>query len=794
MPARIIPDVYTEVRAVGLATSLPFGLNTVGIVGTAEKGDVDTPTLLISKQQMYDTYGEPGDYRSSSVAEGSERTLVRAGALAFDGGAPQIYFTRIASGNVAAATRYVTADDGTGTADGYSAGLEALSEGTWGNNLRFKVETADGDISTEGHVAAVGATVENIFDDTDYSDPGSYKFDTYDGQLTPDTTQFTYLTIPGADAFPAVASPSTRIELQRGSSSNYQRTLFTVIHTDAAYLKSANEVDPTEVLDATGEKLSQSFWTIDGFTMTGAILRLKQSSVTGNVTLSLYAADDNNQPTGSALASSSSTDASTFGASYGYEELAFTASYDLLPMTNYCLVLDATSISAGSVTWGGGGNGSTVDEFTQGEAFHYTASWASLSNASDLLFHPVYDIPENWCVFIMNDWDVDTDGVFGTYTKKIIWSEAAGNAPDQTEDTLYLTYETASSIKFTLNYNDTTETYYIVDGYDLIQDINDDDTGSNLVSAAVSAYGGGDDNPEYYPLQVTSWQYFGVGAGAGSGTATLGNDGADVAASDYITGLTTFENVDVHIILAAGQYSPIVHAGLQAHCDNMSEQKKERVAVAGHRYGQTLAQVMSSNLGFSSKRTIFVSPGVLTSNHETGVDETVSAAYTAAILAGYMASVNPSHSPLGKVVAVGGVETEYNNAELEQLIKRKINPIRVINTGGFKWAYAATASTDTSWQEITTVRITDYATNGIRSACESFIGKKNIAQERSSIYSAVTGFMRTMVADQMLGDVKPFTVAVSATREQQVAGIVQVDVSFKPVFAIKYILVTEYVE
>lgn len=793
LPARIIPDVYTEVRTVGLATSLPFGLNTVGIVGTAEKGDVDTPTLLVSKQQMYDTFGEPGEYRSSTVAEGSERTLVRAGALAFDGGAPQIYFVRIASDNVAAATRYVTADDGTGTADGYSVALEAISEGSWGNNLRFKVETADGDTTTDGHVAAVGATVENTFL-TGASEAGEYEFDTYDGQTTPDTTQFTYLTIPSADAFPAVASPSTVVELQRASGSNYQRTLFNVIHTDASYMKSTGEVDPTEVLDAAAEKLSQSFWTIDGFTMTGAILRLKQTTVTGTVTLELFLADENNEPTGSALATSAATDASAFGASYGYEEIAFIASYDLLPQTNYVLTLTATTLSAGSVTWGGGGNGSTSDEYTQGVAKHYTAAWASLSNASDLLFQPVYDIPASWCVFIINDWGTDTAGLLGTKTKKIVWSEVAGDAPTASTDTLYLTYETASSMKFTLNYNETNEVYYIVDGYDLIQDINDTDDGSNLVTAAEPAYGSGEDYPERYPLQVTSWQYFGVGAGASGGTATAGSDGADVGSGDYVTGLALLENVDAHIILAAGQYSPTVHAALQAHCDNMESHKKERVAVAGHRYGLTLSQIMSSNLALSSKRTIFVSPGITTTNHESGNDETVSAAYTAALFAGYMGSVNPSFSPLGKGVPVGELETTYTNAELEQLIKKKINPIRAIPTGGFKWGYAATASIDTSWHEVTTVRITDYATIGIRSACESFIGKKNIAQERNSIYSAVSGFMQTMVADQMLSDTNPFTVSVTATREEQVAGIVRVDVSFKPVFAIKYILVTEYVE
>jgi len=798
MPARIIPDVYTEVRAVNLATSLPFGLNTVGIVGTAEKGELDTPILISNKQNMYDTFGGPGEYRSTSVPEGSERTLVRAGALAFDGGAPQIYFTRIASSSVAAATRYITADDGTGVADGYCAALEAISEGTWGNDLRFKVETADGNTSTLGHVASVGATVENTFL-WSATDPGEYTFDTYDGQTTPDTTQFTYLEIPSASAFPAVASPTTSVELQRNSADNYQRTLFNVIHTDASYLKSAGDVDTTEVLDAVGEKYSQSFWTIDGFTMTGAVLRLKQTTVTGTVTLKLYLADDNNEPTGTALATSAAINATGIGSSFGYFEIAFSASYNVLPVTNYCLVLES-AVTVGSVTWGGGGDGGSSNEYTQGEAKHYVAAWASLTNASDLLFQPTYDIPENWCVFIINDWSI-SNGTFGNETKKIIWSEEAGNAPtvtalEATCDTLYLTYETATSMKVTINYNDTNEVYYVVDGYDLISDINDTDTGSNLVTAAISAYDVlfTDDNPDKYPLQVITWQYFGVGAGVSTGTATAGNDGTDVSSADYITGIATLENVDVHVVLAAGQYSPIVHAGLQAHVDNMEAQKKERVTVAGHRYGQTLAQIMSSNLAFSTKRAMFVSPGIVTTNRDTGAEETVSAAYTAALLAGYMASVNPSFSPLGKGIPIGNVETTYTNAQLEQLIKRKIDPIRLNPSGGYKWGYAATASIDSSWQEITTVRITDYASIGIRSACESFIGKKNIAQERNSIYSAVSGFMRTMVADQMLIADNPFTVNVTATRAEQTAGIVQVEVRFKPIFAIKYILVTEYVE
>lgn len=785
--AKIIPGVYTDVRAVGLATSQPFGLNIVGIIGTAERGPVDTPTLISSKQDMYDTFGEPGEYMTINTPEGSEKTLVRAGALAFDGGTQQVQFIRIGSSNIAAATRYITADDGSGSFGGYCTALEAVSSGSWGNDIRYKVETADGVTTTTGHVAAVGASVENTFDQA-AADPGSYIFATYAGTITPDVTQFTYLNIPSADTFTAVASPTTRVQLQRSAADNYQRTTFEVHHTDAGFLKSSGDIAPTETLTTVAsEQYVQSFWTIDGFNIKGALIRIKMASAAvGNLTLSLYLADSNSRPTGSALATSSTLDASTVGASFATEEMTWSTAYTLQPQTEYCIVLEDT-LSAGTITWGG----EATDVFTQGKGqFFNGTSWSTLTGVSDLYFQPVYDIPENHCIFIINDWDTS---FIAAYTKKIIWSEVTDNAPDATTDVLYFEYETATSMKFTLKYSDTQEVYYVVGGYDLINDINDTIEGSVLVNADEPAYGS-NDHPDRPPLQTADWQYFGVGAGEGASTATTGNDGIDVSAADYSDGLDIMLNVDAHVITCAGQYSPTVHAYLQSHCDNASNDRMERVGVCGHRHGLTLTQIQSSNISLSSKRMVFVSPGVKTVNHATGAIEIVSAAYSASILAGYMVSVNPSVSPLNKGVAVGGLESEYSNAELEQLIKRKINPIKVSRRGGYRWAKADTAATDSSWQKITTVRITDYATIGIRLACEPFIGEKNILSKRNSTRTSVSSFMENMKMDEMLDDEAPYTVEVLSTRDERVQGLLRVNVSLRPAFAIEYILVVQYVE
>jgi hypothetical protein len=190
-----------------------------------------------------------------------------------------------------------------------------------------------------------------------------------------------------------------------------------------------------------------------------------------------------------------------------------------------------------------------------------------------------------------------------------------------------------------------------------------------------------------------------------------------------------------------------------------------------------------------------VSPGIERTNVATGDVETLPASYNASYFAGQLCKGDISESNLFKTLSVAGLETTYTEGELEQIVQRRIIPASEMSEGGYRWRESINTTSDSEWREITTVRISDYATVGIRSICNQFIGRKNLGSSRGAIENAIIGFFETMKSSEMLSDDNPpYTVSVTSTPAQQAAGIVQVTVTFKPVRAIKYITIIEYIE
>lgn len=92
MSENILPDVYTTVNVGNFgATVIPTGRSTL-IVGTAEKGVINTPTLITSLTELKTTFGEKDDLQSDGTAY---LTLVRAAEYCLAGGSTNIYCVRI---------------------------------------------------------------------------------------------------------------------------------------------------------------------------------------------------------------------------------------------------------------------------------------------------------------------------------------------------------------------------------------------------------------------------------------------------------------------------------------------------------------------------------------------------------------------------------------------------------------------------------------------------------------------------------------------------------------------------
>jgi hypothetical protein len=757
--SELTPGVYVYQETGELAVAAPIAMNIVGIVGTASKGPVDSAVLINSIQQAYEIYGYPDAFDEST--QGQELTLTRALALVYDAGGQGCWVVRVASATAASATRDID------SATGYAATLSALTEGTWGNDIRYKVENADGVTATAGHVALHGAFYQA----------------SYTVGLS-NSSPFSFLAVTHAPTFIAETSAGNKIEITYSSGTG-SNIVMKIIHSDAYVFKTSGEIDG-DIVNATTDRICQTFTTRDACKLEGVNFRMDYDVAVPNPAASLcqvqiFAIDSNHKPTGSALATGSDTFTNlALGSSYSSEYIALSASLDLTANTEYAIVLSwSGTYTSGDFQLGGLEAPTATPTYTRGYAWFSADSgstWTASSAVETNLFYPKLTINENYCVFVINAWGTAWP-TENTGNKYIIWSSTSTPTGTTYVD---VDFYTSSSMQVTIRYGGIEEKYWVLDGFDLIADIN---AGSLLVSADTPATSDQRDEPP--AITAGGWQYFGLGGG------TMGANGAtDIAASDFDDGFDELLKVDAHVITAAGRSDDAVIAKLLAHVTNASENKKERIAVAGHRVGISFADVLTSNGAFADKRLSWYSPGVKRTNPSTGTQETLPAAYMAAYAAGFLASNEPATSILYKPAAVEGLETNYTETEVEQLIGKRIVPVSLLTEGGRVFRHHINTSIDQAVSRTTVVRITDYATRALRSVCNGFIGKKNLSSRRAAIQVVTEGAFEKMKNLSMLNDSNnAYSVAVSMPD----LFTVQVDCSFTPVGTIEVVRIRQTV-
>jgi len=322
--------------------------------------------------------------------------------------------------------------------------------------------------------------------------------------------------------------------------------------------------------------------------------------------------------------------------------------------------------------------------------------------------------------------------------------------------------------RVTLRYKGAEETYIVVSGDDLVHDLKD----SALVSGTPDAANSKD------PLKAFPPGSFSRLAG--------GTNGAGGAS--YQAGLDALLDQDAHIIVAAGQDDAAAGSKLANHCQLASSDtlKRDRIAIVG---SGDLATVAGHTL--NSDRVVFVAPGIIVSDNAAipPVDVTLPGAYAAAAVAGLLASQEPHISLTNKVLAVDGLQKIYTLPELRQLVQARV--LALEKREGFRIVKGITTATDTAFAQITTRRIVDYAKLGVRSAANPFIGKLNNERVRDALRSSINSFLSDMVHAEML---ESYELSVTATRPQEIRGIVQVTMVIRPTFSIDFIQVTIFLE
>ncbi len=108
---------------------------------------------------------------------------------------------------------------------------------------------------------------------------------------------------------------------------------------------------------------------------------------------------------------------------------------------------------------------------------------------------------------------------------------------------------------------------------------------------------------------------------------------------------------------------------------------------------------------------------------------------------------------------------------------------------GFRIVKGITTATNSAWHQITTRRIVDYATYGVRSGCNPYIGKLNNTRVRGAMKATIDAFLTRMVEAESLVS---YELDVTATRAQEIAGEAIVTMTIRPTFSIDFIMVTMY--
>jgi hypothetical protein len=330
--------------------------------------------------------------------------------------------------------------------------------------------------------------------------------------------------------------------------------------------------------------------------------------------------------------------------------------------------------------------------------------------------------------------------------------------------------------KVTLSFEDAKEVFTAVDGQSLVDAINRDvsEGGSKWVKATKG------DHPTEPPVRSTADDAF---------TAFKGGTNGEVGAN-YSEGLQALLNEDAHIIVAAGQDDSFGDE-LDAHCQLASTDtiKRDRIAVVGSKLGVSLDDLRGHNL--ASDRVIFVAPGIKATDAAASpvAEVTLPGGYAAAAVAGKIASFSPHISLTNKILSVGGLENNYNSAELTQLVQSRV--LALEKRQGFRIVKGITTSTNSAFAQITTRRIVDYAKFGVRSAATPYIGLLNNDRVRGALRVTINSFLSEMVLDEMLVS---YELSVTATRDDERKGIARVTMVLRPTFSIDFIKVTMFLE
>ena len=232
---------------------------------------------------------------------------------------------------------------------------------------------------------------------------------------------------------------------------------------------------------------------------------------------------------------------------------------------------------------------------------------------------------------------------------------------------------------------------------------------------------------------------------------------------------------DVDLVSACDSWDPKVHALVDAHCQNMCKDAKNRIGIGTVGPGEAVEDIVKRTETLASDRFVIVAP--------YGVSGAVG---------GLISKLNYYDSPTFKAITgVADLEARYTPAQLMELLKAGMLALEARKGRGI----IIEKGISTDKEQVSVTRIADHAVRGARNVCENFIGTLNTPGGRTALREKLTEFFMTMEREESIvpsvdGEEPPFLVDVYSSQLDFAQGIVRTDLAVRPVRAMDYIYAT----
>jgi hypothetical protein len=253
--------------------------------------------------------------------------------------------------------------------------------------------------------------------------------------------------------------------------------------------------------------------------------------------------------------------------------------------------------------------------------------------------------------------------------------------------------------------------------------------------------------------------------------------------SDYTNAFRELLKEDVNILVAPELSTDDAKAVFGTITAEGETNGKDVIAVIGSdKTAVADVTAQAPNAG----RIIFTAPGIHAFDAAAKADVALPGTYAAAAVAGLLSTLTPQSSPTNKALpGAVHVTNRYSYGEIKSLLTGRVMALEE-RLGGVRVVRGITTD-DGAFKQVTTRRITDFAKAGMRLAGNPFIGRLNNARVRAALQGAINGFLTGMLQDEALVG---YTLAVTATRTDEINGRALVNAILQPTFSIDFIAVT----